>query len=312
MAVATSPVVRYRVQEGDTVFAIAEKFGVSSETVIWSNKWESSPDDLEVGQELVFPRVSGVLHEVASGDTLEGIAQRYLVDSAAVAAANGLAGSAMLSVGQTLVVPGGRMPMPTLEAQSPAQSSPSVDQETVAQPATAPANTERQAAGVEVRVSLALDPNPAHWAFLKAAVAPAQESQRRTGVPASVTIGQAIHESAWGTSRLSREAHNYFGIKATSEPGPRGVVYMPTWEYLNGKNVTVRAPFRAYNNMTESFVEHGQFFLENNRYARALANAHDPRTFLRLISQAGYATDPAYVRKVLAYMDKYDLYQYDR
>jgi flagellar protein FlgJ len=57
-------------------------------------------------------------------------------------------------------------------------------------------------------------------AFIASAVRPAQESQRATRVPASVTIAQAILESGWGRSTLTRDDHNYFGMKCFGDPGP--------------------------------------------------------------------------------------------
>lgn len=139
----------------------------------------------------------------------------------------------------------------------------------------------------------------------------AQLSQQQTGVPASVTIAQAILESDLGRSRLSREANNYFGIKARAKPGPAGVIYIDTWESIGGRDVTVREAFRAYHNMLESFIDHGMFFLENARYALAMQNVGSPRDFARLIHRAGYATDPKYSDKLIALMDKFNLYAYD-
>jgi hypothetical protein len=42
----------------------------------------------------------------------------------------------------------------------------------------------------------------------------AVESQRKLGVPASITIAQAALESGWGESGLARAGNNLFGIKA--------------------------------------------------------------------------------------------------
>ena len=42
----------------------------------------------------------------------------------------------------------------------------------------------------------------------------ASDAQRRTGIPASVTLAQAALESNWGKSKLATEGHNLFGIKA--------------------------------------------------------------------------------------------------
>src|SRR5688572_5411914 len=56
-------------------------------------------------------------------------------------------------------------------------------------------------------------------AFLAAAAGPAQASQREFGVPASVTLAQAILESGWGKSNLSYNDRNYFGMKCFGSTG---------------------------------------------------------------------------------------------
>ena len=75
----------------------------------------------------------------------------------------------------------------------------------------------------------------------------AGHSFKTTGVPASVTVAQAILESDWGRSRLTRQGNNLFGIKALGgASGPAGVVSLATWEHFDGSDVVVQAPFRAY------------------------------------------------------------------
>jgi flagellum-specific peptidoglycan hydrolase FlgJ len=147
--------------------------------------------------------------------------------------------------------------------------------------------------------------------FIASAIEPAQRSQLATGVPASVTIAQAILESDWGKSGLAVRGQNYFGIKATKGPGPAGVITMNTWEVMNGKNVTVSAGFRKYNNMEESFTDHGNFLANGPRYAKAMAVKDDARAFARAIHAAGYATDPAYSTKLINIMQKYELFEFD-
>jgi flagellum-specific peptidoglycan hydrolase FlgJ len=146
--------------------------------------------------------------------------------------------------------------------------------------------------------------------FIDVAAEAAQTTQQATGVPASVTIAQAILESNWGRSTIG--ANNYFGIKATTKPGPAGVVWANTREYTKQGWITVKAPFRAYENMAQSFADHAAFFVENPRYAEALRNAADPKLFAKLIHKAGYATDPRYSESLIKLMDRHDLYRYDR
>ncbi|HZT09357.1 MAG TPA: glucosaminidase domain-containing protein [Chloroflexota bacterium] len=165
----------------------------------------------------------------------------------------------------------------------------------------------REPPGVDGRI-----PADSHEAFIFSLVRGARESQRLTGVPASVTLAQAILETYWGTSFLARDANNYFGIKAYEKPGTAGVVWIDAWEVdANGRDVNYPAPFRRYADPADSLVDHGRFFLENSRYAYALQATSDPKEFARRINAAGYATDPNYATKLIAYMDRYNLYQWD-
>jgi hypothetical protein len=148
--------------------------------------------------------------------------------------------------------------------------------------------------------------------FINTVGAAAQQSCLATGVPASVTVAQAILESDWGRSRLSREGNNLFGIKALgSVTGPAGVVTLATWEHIDSGDVVVEAPFKAYYTLEQSIDDHGTFFTRNKRYSAALAVADDARAFARGIQDAGYATDPSYASKLIQLMDRYDLYRFD-
>jgi Mannosyl-glycoprotein endo-beta-N-acetylglucosaminidase len=149
--------------------------------------------------------------------------------------------------------------------------------------------------------------------FIAAVGAAAQSSMKSTGVPASVTVAQAILESDWGRSRLSRQGNNLFGIKALGNAtGPAGVFSLATWEHTDDGDVIVEAPFRAYYTLEQSIDDHGKFFNRNRRYAAAMAVANDARAFARAIQDAGYATDPSYADKLIGLMDRYDLYRFDQ
>ena len=72
-------VVKYTVQEGDTVFGIAEKFGLEPETVLWGNYYIllDDPHALQPGQELNILPVNGTYHEWQQGEGLNGISTYY-------------------------------------------------------------------------------------------------------------------------------------------------------------------------------------------------------------------------------------------
>ncbi|MGH2458413.1 MAG: LysM peptidoglycan-binding domain-containing protein [Chloroflexota bacterium] len=104
-----APVV-YHVVDGDTLSSIAQHFGVSEASIAAASGLQGSEDALSVNQKLLIPPVPGVLHVVQTGDTLQAIADRYAADPNAIARANGLKDPFTLQVGQTLVVPGGKVP----------------------------------------------------------------------------------------------------------------------------------------------------------------------------------------------------------
>ena len=145
-----------------------------------------------------------------------------------------------------------------------------------------------------------------------AEVAPwAQATQRVYRVPASVTLAQAILESAWGESELATKANALFGIKAPTVPSPHqsGTYTKATWEHVDGRDVTVTATFRAYRSWRESVLDHG-LFLTGPRYAAAFKTS-TPDEFARAIWAAGYATDPNYPTKLAKLMDTWGLRDYN-
>ena len=151
--------------------------------------------------------------------------------------------------------------------------------------------------------------------FLAAAVPGAQRGWREYGVPASVTIAQAILESGWGRSGLSVSDKNYFGIKCQGTSYGKlatGCHVYKTQECDKaGQCFTTTGSFRIYASMANSFRDHGNFLRVNSRYKPAFAYTKDPNKFIFEVRKAGYATDPNYYTKVTSLMTSYNLYQYD-
>jgi murein DD-endopeptidase MepM/ murein hydrolase activator NlpD len=115
---ASETIRTYRVRSGDTLTGIARHFGVSMMTLWWANHLKSK-DDLKVGQKLLIPPVDGTVHVVKAGETLAKIAAAADVAEADIVSFNGLT-SDMVTVGQTLILPGGHgkpIPAPKPKAQ---------------------------------------------------------------------------------------------------------------------------------------------------------------------------------------------------
>ena len=112
-------VVKYTVLEGDTVFGIAEKFGLDPETVLWGNYYVllDDPHGLKPGQELNILPVNGTYHEWQQGEGLNGISEYYGVKPEDIInypsnnldiATVGDFSNPNIAPGTWLIVPGGR------------------------------------------------------------------------------------------------------------------------------------------------------------------------------------------------------------
>ena len=147
----------------------------------------------------------------------------------------------------------------------------------------------------------------AQQAFINQVAPGAIAAQRRYGIPAAVTIAQAIDESGWGQSELATQDHNLFGIKGS---GPAGTDVYSTSEYENGQWVTIDAGFRVYHNIAESIADHSELLATGGAYQRAMADRDVPDAFANDLTGV-YATDPNYGTNLIALMRLYNLYQYD-
>jgi murein DD-endopeptidase MepM/ murein hydrolase activator NlpD len=96
----------YVVKQGDTLSTIAKMFGVSVNTVLWSNNL-TVKDAIKPGQSLVILPVSGISHTVKKGDTLSTIASSYKADLAEIRNFNGLSEESIISIGDVIIVPDG-------------------------------------------------------------------------------------------------------------------------------------------------------------------------------------------------------------
>ena len=114
-------VTKYTVEAGDTIFGIAEKFGLTPETVLWSNRYVIGdiPDGLSIGVELFILPMDGVYHRWSEGEGLNGVASFYGVSPDVIVdypgnnldrAAVGDSASPNIPPGTMLVVPGGERP----------------------------------------------------------------------------------------------------------------------------------------------------------------------------------------------------------
>lgn len=130
----------------------------------------------------------------------------------------------------------------------------------------------------------------------------AVKEMKQYGIPASITLAQAILESGTGNSDLAKYANNHFGIKCTSDWAGKGY-----YKDDDQKNDC----FRVYDNPDESFKDHSNF-LKRKRYAPLFElGRNDYQGWAYGLKQAGYATNPQYPQLLINLIEKYQLQQYD-
>ncbi|MDF4005714.1 LysM peptidoglycan-binding domain-containing protein [Limosilactobacillus fermentum] len=190
---------------------------------------------------------------------------------------------------------------------SAATSATSASSTTVVRAVVAVA-TSASASSSSVDLStLTFSNNASQQAFIESVAEGAIEGWNEYGVLPSITVAQAILESGWGSSTLSTQAHNLFGIKGSYNGN---YVTMSTREVINGQSVYVNAAFRAYANNSESVEDHGNFLYSNSRYSNLLGDTSYTDVAQKL-SQDGYATDPYYSSSLISLVKTYDLTQLD-
>ena len=124
------------------------------------------------------------------------------------------------------------------------------------------------------------------------------------GIPVSITLAQGLLESNAGRSKLALNNNNHFGIKCFSKSCAEG-------HCRNFSDDHHKDFFRVYNSPAESYRAHSEL-LQKSRY-RPLKKLppKDYKAWANGLQRAGYATDPAYARKLIYLIETLGLDAYD-
>lgn len=140
--------------------------------------------------------------------------------------------------------------------------------------------------------------------FIETCAVLAANEMHRTGIPASITLAQAILESSWGQGKIAVEGKNFFGIKC----------------YNNWTGPCIKAmddevdssSFRIYGSIEASFKDHSDFLKNNDRYQSLFKiPVTDYRQWAYGLKSCGYATDEQYAEKLIRLVEENGLFLYD-
>src|ERR1700760_2471990 len=126
--------------------------------------------------------------------------------------------------------------------------------------------------------------------------------EQRSGIPASITLAQGLHESEAGTSELVKASNNHFGIKCKDEWKGQ-VVYHD--------DDARQECFRSYPTAKDSYRDHSEFLRRSTRYAFLFdLDPTDYEGWAYGLRKAGYATNIRYSQILIKLVKDYNLQQY--
>lgn len=133
----------------------------------------------------------------------------------------------------------------------------------------------------------------------------AQETERLTGVPSSITLAQIIEESSGkyegGLSYLAYKGNNLFGVKSFSNSDEK--IYV--------RNTDGLVAWKKYNSQYDSIIDHARI-LNLDRYKNRYQNASSVSDYAQALQDGGYAgTSKTYASKLMNHVNTYNLNQYN-
>lgn len=132
----------------------------------------------------------------------------------------------------------------------------------------------------------------------------------RTGIPASVTMAQAIIESNAGNSKLAQITNNHFGIKCKSYWDGKQYYHPDDDRDANGN--LIPSCFRKYDSVTDSYFDHSEFLLKTDHYKPLFCyDKTEYELWAQGLELCGYASDPQYAEKIIRTIEAYHLDELD-
>jgi flagellum-specific peptidoglycan hydrolase FlgJ len=140
--------------------------------------------------------------------------------------------------------------------------------------------------------------------YIKKYAGIAVEEMRRTGIPASISMAQALVESRAGRSGLALTANNHFGMKCHVKGKCKA------GHCINFSDDSDLDYFQVFQNAHKSWKAHSELLMKP-RYAKCHKQA-DYKGWARALKAAGYATDRNYASTLISTIERYKLHLLDK
>jgi flagellum-specific peptidoglycan hydrolase FlgJ len=132
----------------------------------------------------------------------------------------------------------------------------------------------------------------------------------RSGIPASITMAQAILESNAGASRLARASNNHFGIKCKYYW--EGEEYFLPDDDRDENGNLIPSCFRKYKDVQSSYTDHSDFLMMTDHYRPLFSyDKTEYEKWANGLELCGYATGANYGEKLIRIIELYDLQELD-
>jgi len=131
--------------------------------------------------------------------------------------------------------------------------------------------------------------------YIKAHKDAAIKYMEEFGIPASIILGIAYHESAHGNSKLANYLNNHFGIKGKNN------------------NKEIRSAYKGYDSVDDSYRDFVRYIGSRKQF-NGLINKYGPgnyKDWVFGIAKGGYAASSTWSAQVIAIIDKHKLYELD-
>ena len=123
-----------------------------------------------------------------------------------------------------------------------------------------------------------------------------------TGVPASIILAVAMHESANGNSNIAKKLNNQFGVKGYSNH-----------VYYTDNNKKVITPYKKYDSVMDSFQDFARIMTERKQFSHLAETLthYDYLNWAKGIQRSGYCSSRKWASQVLTIIKKYQLNAFD-